>query len=163
MDCSFGHCLVCSSSIYGFWLPLWYLQQEFDDTKLFLIIPSNDNSNLDSSLRNCTPQRRNEYYFWVVPSSSRAFKRNALPCLFLKTHMILISRMIALWFHWFLILFKEWLFSHIWRYLNRKQLVCSCQCQKYVQRKTQFGSRSLHIFMRQDKHTIEHLFLFLFA
>jgi hypothetical protein len=23
---SFGHCLVCSSSIYGFWLPLWYLQ-----------------------------------------------------------------------------------------------------------------------------------------
>jgi hypothetical protein len=23
---SFGHCGVCSSSIYGFWLPLWYLQ-----------------------------------------------------------------------------------------------------------------------------------------
>jgi hypothetical protein len=23
---SFGHRLVCSSSIYGFWLPLWYLQ-----------------------------------------------------------------------------------------------------------------------------------------
>jgi len=23
---SFGHCLDCSSSIYGFWLPLWYLQ-----------------------------------------------------------------------------------------------------------------------------------------
>ena len=23
--CSFGHCFVCSSSIYGFWLPLWYL------------------------------------------------------------------------------------------------------------------------------------------
>ena len=22
---SFGHCIVCSSSIYGFWLPLWYL------------------------------------------------------------------------------------------------------------------------------------------
>jgi len=22
---SFGHCVVCSS-IYGFWLPLWYLQ-----------------------------------------------------------------------------------------------------------------------------------------
>ena len=21
-----GHCVVCSSSIYGFWLPLWYLQ-----------------------------------------------------------------------------------------------------------------------------------------
>jgi hypothetical protein len=23
---NFGHCVVCSSSIYGFWLPLWYLQ-----------------------------------------------------------------------------------------------------------------------------------------
>jgi hypothetical protein len=23
---TFGHCVVCSSSIYGFWLPLWYLQ-----------------------------------------------------------------------------------------------------------------------------------------
>jgi hypothetical protein len=23
---SFGHCILCSSSIYGFWLPLWYLQ-----------------------------------------------------------------------------------------------------------------------------------------
>ena len=23
---SFGHCVVCSSSIYGFWLPHWFLQ-----------------------------------------------------------------------------------------------------------------------------------------
>jgi hypothetical protein len=23
---SFGHCVVCSSLIYAFWLPLWYLQ-----------------------------------------------------------------------------------------------------------------------------------------
>ncbi len=23
---SLGHCVVCSTSIYGFWLPLWYLQ-----------------------------------------------------------------------------------------------------------------------------------------
>ena len=23
---SFGHCVVCSASIYAFWLPLWYLQ-----------------------------------------------------------------------------------------------------------------------------------------
>jgi hypothetical protein len=29
----FGHCVVCSSSIYGFWLPLWYLQT---------LLPSND-------------------------------------------------------------------------------------------------------------------------
>jgi hypothetical protein len=26
---SFGHCVVCSSSIYGFWLPLSYLQTLF--------------------------------------------------------------------------------------------------------------------------------------
>ena len=23
---SFGHCVVCSSLTYGFWLPLWYLE-----------------------------------------------------------------------------------------------------------------------------------------
>ena len=23
---SFGHCVICSSSIYGFWLTIWYLQ-----------------------------------------------------------------------------------------------------------------------------------------
>ena len=23
---SFGHCVICSSSICGFWLPLWYLE-----------------------------------------------------------------------------------------------------------------------------------------
>jgi hypothetical protein len=28
---SFGHCVVCSSSIYGFWLPLWYLQTLFPE------------------------------------------------------------------------------------------------------------------------------------
>jgi hypothetical protein len=27
---SFGHCVVCSSSIHGFWLPLWYLQTLFN-------------------------------------------------------------------------------------------------------------------------------------
>ena len=27
---SFGHCVVCSSSIYGFVLPLWYLQTLLD-------------------------------------------------------------------------------------------------------------------------------------
>jgi hypothetical protein len=30
---SFDHCVVCSSSIYGFWLPLWCLQAEFEDNK----------------------------------------------------------------------------------------------------------------------------------
>ena len=30
---SFGHCVVCSSSIYGFWLPLWYLQNLLKQSK----------------------------------------------------------------------------------------------------------------------------------
>ena len=34
---SFGHWVVCSSSIYGLWLPLWYLQ-----TLLYLEIDSED-------------------------------------------------------------------------------------------------------------------------
>ena len=58
---SFGHCLVCSSSIYRFWLPFWYLQEEFADTKLFLIITSNGNSNLHSSLRNYSSTKK-----WVL-------------------------------------------------------------------------------------------------
>jgi hypothetical protein len=28
---SFDHCVVCSSAIYGFWLPLWYLQTLLKD------------------------------------------------------------------------------------------------------------------------------------
>ena len=30
---SFGHCVVCSSSIYRFWLPLWYLQTLLIESK----------------------------------------------------------------------------------------------------------------------------------
>jgi hypothetical protein len=39
---SFGHCVVCSSSIYEFWLPLWYLQTllSCSNLKLPLITPS---------------------------------------------------------------------------------------------------------------------------
>jgi hypothetical protein len=31
----FGHYVVCSSSIYGFWLPLWYLQTLLINLKWF--------------------------------------------------------------------------------------------------------------------------------
>ena len=31
---SFGHCAVCSSSIYGSWLPLWYLQTPLKNNSL---------------------------------------------------------------------------------------------------------------------------------
>ena len=33
---SFGHCVVCSSSIYGFWLPLLYLQTLLANHYIFL-------------------------------------------------------------------------------------------------------------------------------
>jgi hypothetical protein len=33
---SFGHCVVCPSSIYAFWLPLWYLQSSFSIAFIFL-------------------------------------------------------------------------------------------------------------------------------
>jgi hypothetical protein len=40
--CSFGHCVVCSSSIYGFWLPLWYLQTllkfQWDDDEVLFVL-----------------------------------------------------------------------------------------------------------------------------
>jgi len=35
---SFGNCVVCSSSIYGFWLPLWYLQNLLISNELFLLL-----------------------------------------------------------------------------------------------------------------------------
>ena len=33
---SFGHCVVCSSSLYGFWLPLWIFKLF---TRTILVIP----------------------------------------------------------------------------------------------------------------------------
>ena len=33
----FCHCIVCPSSIYGFWLPLWYLQASFCPFALFIL------------------------------------------------------------------------------------------------------------------------------
>ena len=45
---SFGHCVVCSSSIYRFWLPLWYLQTLLNNSiyiyiyiYIFFQIPTN--------------------------------------------------------------------------------------------------------------------------
>ena len=34
---SFGHCIVCSSSIYGFGLPIWYLQALHTHVLLYFI------------------------------------------------------------------------------------------------------------------------------
>ena len=40
---SFGHCIVCSSSICGFWLPLWYLQTRLDLTRVWRYQRGNQN------------------------------------------------------------------------------------------------------------------------
>jgi hypothetical protein len=42
---SFDHCVVCSSLIYGFWLPLWHLQTLFS-------LPSNKRLILSNSIIN---------------------------------------------------------------------------------------------------------------
>ena len=34
---SFGHCVVCSSSIYEFWLPLWFLQTLHTGTQILFV------------------------------------------------------------------------------------------------------------------------------
>ena len=33
---SFSQCVVCSSSIYGFWLPLWYIQSHLNFLLFFI-------------------------------------------------------------------------------------------------------------------------------
>ena len=35
---SFGHCVICSSSIYRFWLPLWYLQTLLNSSNMTCLI-----------------------------------------------------------------------------------------------------------------------------
>ena len=35
---SFGHCIVYLSSIYAFWLPLWYLQTLYMDMEMITVI-----------------------------------------------------------------------------------------------------------------------------
>ena len=35
---SFGHCAVCSSSLYAFWLPLWYLQTLLKYSNFLIIL-----------------------------------------------------------------------------------------------------------------------------
>ena len=41
---SFGHCVICSCSIYGFWLPLWYLQTVLEPSYQHLEISTNRTS-----------------------------------------------------------------------------------------------------------------------
>ena len=48
---SFGHCVVCPSSIYGFWLPLWYFQTLLTQNYKFYFTSLED---LGASAPNCS-------------------------------------------------------------------------------------------------------------
>jgi hypothetical protein len=47
---AFDHCIVCTSTIYGFWLPLWYLQtflrQSHFHNRCYFHGPNNDIQNI---------------------------------------------------------------------------------------------------------------------
>jgi hypothetical protein len=80
---SFDHCVVCSSSMYGFWLPLWYLltivlsvllrcmdsDYPFGIFILFILINCNANSKqldiYNSSLYNY-PVKIDEIFIFVI-------------------------------------------------------------------------------------------------
>jgi hypothetical protein len=59
--CSSGHFVVCSS-IYGFWLPLWYLQTLLKDTKEEIII------SMSKKDRQHNGQKKNDkyIYYWSL-------------------------------------------------------------------------------------------------
>jgi hypothetical protein len=69
---SFGHCVVCSSSIYGCWLPLWYLQTllKLYSPPCFLL------DNLTKIMKNwkeiklCVDVHGNSFYLRVIKHSS---------------------------------------------------------------------------------------------
>ena len=68
---SFGHCVVCSSSIYGFWLPLWYLQT--------LLVPSYETNQSKVVLR-----------FWLLTYFEANTYRTAIKALFLYFNLCLV-------------------------------------------------------------------------
>ena len=58
----FCHCVVCSSSIYGFWLPLWYLLA----TVLSVLLRSMDSDYLLLvSFGHCVVCSSSIYWFWL--------------------------------------------------------------------------------------------------
>jgi len=87
---SFGHCVVCSSSIYGFWLPLWYLQT-------LLILMKFSNTVLISEQRSKDAKRQFVYFrlhqTYPKPELDRSLypsgcgmRANPLSISFVKSH-----------------------------------------------------------------------------
>ena len=70
---SFGHCVVCPSSMYGFWLPLWYLQT-------FLMVTGSAISSLVNSICN-NLQLQYSYLLFFLPSRNHKSHRDPRePC-----------------------------------------------------------------------------------
>jgi hypothetical protein len=67
---SFGHCVVCSSLIYGFWLPLWYLRYMDSDYPFGILDMDSDYSfgilDMDSDY---LPLVSYIYGFWLLFTS----------------------------------------------------------------------------------------------
>jgi hypothetical protein len=71
---SFGHCIVCPFLIYGFWLPLWYLQHFLTKLFQFDINQKTIHGNCSSSFT------ENDNYCWVLCTISigNIYKLNIL-------------------------------------------------------------------------------------
>jgi hypothetical protein len=88
---SFGHCVVCSSSIYGFWLSLWYLQTLLRINWTILV----EKCFLDGS-QHCfmVPQKVAEEHVLIVVASVPSFIYPSKTILFsrryLELHLIYI-------------------------------------------------------------------------
>jgi len=58
---SFGNCVVCSSSIYGFWLPLWYLQTLLNQVRVATVTLTNRNPWFSRFLVSSNPLSRKSW------------------------------------------------------------------------------------------------------
>ena len=56
---SYGHCVVCPSSIYGFWLPLWYLQTLLTQIPLSVLVNTKRTSSPSHQYVTC-------WYNWQI-------------------------------------------------------------------------------------------------
>jgi hypothetical protein len=63
---SFGHCVVCSSSIYGFWLPLWYLQTLLIIKRVYVTLDIKEKNEEENQCRfNAWMVYSFKWYIWL--------------------------------------------------------------------------------------------------
>ena len=84
---SFGHCIVCSSSIYGFWLSLCYLQTLLSITIFWVIyenwiwqFPLAKNVDISTGKRKIKQDKKTFSYSWIFRFSLWLFQVFTLSC-----------------------------------------------------------------------------------